>query len=717
MSEDLRAAEECAREPIHIPSAIQPHGVMLIAERTSQEITHAAGDVAGVLGCPAWIGRTLGEVLGDQLAGRVEHVTHSGAVGGFAGHLNGRPGAGYDVSAHVAGPHLVVEIEPGFAEALPASSLMGLLEAAGAAFERAPDLMALYDRAAIEFQRLTGFDRVMIYRFGDDGAGAVLAEATTGGMPSFLNHHFPGSDIPAQARALYVRNLVRVIPDVSYEPAPLSPAWESSEPLDMSDCALRSVSPVHMQYLRNMGVGASASISIVKDGLLWGLIACHHRTPKLMAFDIRSASRALAGGLARQVRAKEERATYHERLRLRSLEDAVAARLAGAGGLEADLAAGIGRVQTIMASDGAAVVRGGDVGSSGVCPPVQQIRALAELVARSGPAPVATEKLGDLYAPAAGFADQAAGLLGVVLDADEPFVLLWFRAEAVEHVNWAGNPHKSVSLKPGEALTPRSSFEAWSEIVRGRSDPWSVAEIESAERFRDVLLEARAHRRLQALNLQLTEAVREKDELLQQKEMLLKEVNHRIQNSLQIVSSFLGLQSRDVHDPRLNAAFEEARRRLSAVALVHRRLYRADQIEAVDLSRYIEELLEDMAASLGDEWAGMITATTQPVVTPTDRAVTIGLVLTELVINANKYAYAGAPGRIEVTLEEDGPDLRVIVADRGVGRGSPGEGFGSRMIRAMVSQLSGRLEYFDNAPGARAVLTAPIAPPRVTPTG
>jgi len=683
---------------------------MLVADRTTQEISHAAGDVAGRLGRDAWIGRTLGEVLGDALSARIARVTQSGATGGHADHLE-LPSGAYDVSAHLDGERLIVEVEPGLGAALPAVVLLAQLEAAGAAFERAPNLKGLCDRAATEFRRLTGFDRVMIYRFLDHDAGAVLAEDVADGMPSFLNHHFPGSDIPAQARALYVRNLVRVIPDVAYAAAPLRPAWTGETPLDMSDCALRSVSPVHMQYLRNMGVGASASVSIVKDGLLWGLIACHHAEPKLMPYDIRAAARALAGGLARQIRAKEEAEAYRERLRLRGLEDEVTSRFARVGGLDANLAEGISELRRMLDADGVAALRGEVFHTDGVCPPDAELGPMADWVRRRVSDPVVTDRLSEHYAPAERFGDTGSGLLGLVVAGDEPFVILWFRAEEPQVVEWAGNPHKAVRLGPGEILTPRASFEAWRETVHGRSRRWTLAEIDAAVRLRETLLEARDRRRQTELNARLTDALGEKDELLLQKELLLKEVNHRIQNSLQLVSSFLGLQSRSLGDPKLHEAFEEARRRLQAVALVHRRLYRADQIEIVDLGRYLEELISDQDDSMGAEWAGQISVDASPVLVPTDRAVTLGLVVTELVINANKYAYGGAPGPIEVSLEEHRTNLRVIVADHGRGKHHPGEGFGSRMMNAMVRQLTGTLTFGDNKPGLRAILTCPISAP------
>lgn len=698
--------DACAREPIHIPGSIQPHGLMLVSERTTQEVRYCAGDAEAFLGA-APVGRALGDVLGDDVAARIAQATHSAAIGGYVGRI-ARAERAFDVVARLSGDWLVVEIEPAAAEVASSAAVLSQLTSAAAAFERTPDLKALAARAAVEFRRLTGFDRVMIYRFLEDEAGAVLAEDVVEGMPSFLNHRFPGSDIPAQARALYVRNRVRVIPDVAYAPAQLRPAWREAEPLDMSDCALRSVSPVHMQYLRNMGVGASASVSIVKDGALWGLIACHHRTPMLMPYDVRVAASALADGLGRQIRAKEEADIGRQRIRLRDLEDALHARFRSVGGLETDLSASLPELQRLLDADGVAALRGANVHRSGVCPANQDIRRLVEEVMAAPDASWVTDNLAADWADGDRLRESASGVLGVVVDAAEPFVLLWFRAEQIQEVEWAGNPHKAASAGPGGLLTPRASFEAWRETVRGRARPWRPAEVEAATRVGESLRVERVRRTLQILNRDLQHALESKDGLLQQKEMLLKEVNHRIQNSLQLVSSFLGLQVRASAEPELHAAFEEARRRLSAVALVHRRLYRADQIEEIDFGRYVEELVADMGLSMGAEWADHIRVEAETVVIPTDRAVTFALVLTELIINAQKYAYAGAPGSVLVKAVANGDRLRVEVSDNGVGGWQP-SGFGSRMMEIMVKQLAGHLAFEDNAPGVRAVLTAAVS--------
>ena len=698
----------CDREPIHVPGSIQPHGAMLVADRDNLTVSHAAGSVETLLGTAEWRGFALGALIGDEVAARIARLVESSGSGGFAGQVPGTDGRVLDVHAHVAGEWVIVEIEPGPLVAATSSALLGGLEAAALAFERMPTLKSLCDRAAVEFRRLTGFDRVMIYRFLDDEAGAVLAEDREPSMPSFLNHHFPGLDIPLQARALYLRNLVRVIPDVRYQPAPLRPAWPG-EPLDMSDSALRSVSPIHMQYMQNMGVGASASVSIVKDGALWGLVACHHATPRLLPYDIRVACRALAGALSRQIKAKEEAETYRERIRLRSFEDEVASLLNRAASLDDALRDCLPPLGRMLDADGVAALRGGEVASSGVCPPESAIRELAAwMLAQSPNEAFETDRLSEAFAPAAGYAEIGSGLLAVVVSADEPFLLMWFRAERVQEVHWAGNPHKAVAIDG--TLNPRASFEAWSQSVHRRSRPWSMGALEAAGRLREAMLAARQARRLRELNHRLSESVAEKEALIQQKELLLREVNHRVQNSLQLVSSFLGLQARASGDKALKESFEEARRRLAAVALVHRRLYRADQIETIDLARYMEELIDDLRQSLGPEWDGMFSLQLAPVLVSTDRAVTLGLVLTELVINANKYAYGGRPGPIEVTLAQSDSRVRLVVADQGRGRQGQAQGFGSRMMNAMVAQLQGELAYEDNEPGLRAVILAAIAP-------
>lgn len=699
----------CDREPIHTPGAIQPHGLLLAANATSLAVVAGAGDLEGRLRSD-WLGQPLGEVLQKDLA-RLLHDVEPGPGGMLR--LTGIRGTveTFDAALHRSGSLILAELEPASAETMPAVETLLALDRAATAFERAGSLESLCNQAALTFRQITGFDRVMVYRFLDDDSGAVIAEARDPSLASFFNHRFPASDVPQQARRLYVRNRVRVIPDVNYVPALLRPASGATDMLDMSDLALRSVSPIHLQYMRNMGFDASASVSIVQDGVLWGLIACHNRTPRGMSYETRAACRTLAGGLARQIRAKEEAETYRERLRLRAAEDVVLARFARQGTVTEVLQDVSGDLMRMLGATGFLALMPGGHASIGHVPDQQHWQDLADwLRPQISQAPFRTHELTRLYAPAQAFAAIGSGVLAVPLDDTGvgEGLLIWFRAEKVELVNWAGNPHKDVALQPGATLTPRASFEDWQEMVRGRAEPWSLMDAAAATRLREGIADIHRQRELTRLNQELGKAVRERDQLLVQKDYLMKEVNHRVQNSLQLVSSYLALQAQESGDAHVADLLSEARRRLAAVSLVHRRLYRDEQMEVVDLGRYLEELCHDLAQSLGEGWARQMRVDLPPVLMSADRTISLGLILTELVINASKYAYGGAEGPLLISVEQHGSRIRLVVADQGTGAVKPGKGFGSTMIEMLVARLDGSLEFISNQPGLRAVVMLPI---------
>lgn len=694
----------CDREPIHIPGAIQPHGALLIVDPVEDRIVGGAGDVAASLG-QGWLGSSIGKLIGpDALAVLRSTATDSVMLGTID---NGAR----SVVASREGRLWLVELEPTASGQPGTDDALAWIQQGGEAFGRAVDLDDLHARAATIFSQLTGFDRVMIYRFLDDDSGKVVAERHAPGMDGFLNHHFPASDIPRQARALYVRNRVRVIPDVAYVPAPITGIDPTLRQIDLSDVGLRAVSPIHIQYLRNMGVAASASVSIVKDGMLWGLVACHHRTPRNLSHLQRKTCELIAAAFAQQVSAKDDAAEYRERLRLRSAEDALALRLAQDGDPD-QLVAVLGQeLQRMLGADGFALQRGAVLQTIGHVPSGADIDELSHWVRQQGSILTHSSAL-ELRLPAArAYRDLASGLLAITLSADEPVVLMWFRAETLQTIQWAGNPHKAVGDTPDQPLTPRASFAAWSEEIRGRARPWTPAEVEAAHRLSRLLFDIRQRRRISELNRELQRAVTDKDALLAQQDTLIKEVNHRVQNSLQLVVAFLAMQASAENDETLTRHLGEAQRRLSAVALVHRRLYSDDTVTVIDLGRYIEDLLSEMQSSMGDEWTGRLTMDLSPMLISADAAVQVGLVLVELVINAQKYAYDGQPGPIAVTLERFRNRFRLTVADRGGGRVGNRTGFGTRMLSAMVKRLDGTIEESDNAPGLRFTVSAPLAPP------
>ena len=702
---------ECDQEPIHAPESIQPHGMMLVAERLTMSVRRCAGDIETFLGVTDWQDQPLSALLGQALADEIASVTHARAVGGFVGQLCAANGQMMDVSAHLSPPYIIVELEAASTEGLTASHVTERLATIAAGFEGAASVTALCESAAVEFRRLTGYDRVMVYRFLDDGAGHVVAEDRKEHLYSFLHHHFPASDIPRQARSLYLLNLVRVIPDITYRPIPLRPAWPDCNPLDMSASSLRSVSPQHLTYLANMGVRGSASFSIVKDGLLWGLIACHNETPRMLTYDVRAAGRSLASSLSREIKAKEEAEGYRDRIRLRSFEDDIVLLLSRNAPIQESLTEHLDAMRRMMTGDGIAVLAGNELITSGLCPDDAEVRGVAELILSSGHEAVfRSDCLPAIYSPARAFQRCGTGILAIIVSREEPWMILWFRAEQIEHVRWAGNPHKPAGSDPETRLTPRASFEAWAETVRGRALGWSSAAIEAAERLRAALLDVRQRLRMRELNRQLTVVLQDKQALLQQQEFLIGEVNHRVQNSLTLVSTFIALQSRASDNAEVHEALEEARRRLTAVSLVHQRLYRGDRFQIVDAAHYIEELCADTFSFMGQDWKRHLTLDLAPITISTDQAVTLGLLVTELMINSNKHAYGGKPGPIEIRMTANLGNLQLSVADKGLGKVSTIQGFGSRIVKGLVSQLKGQLTYSDNAPGLRTAIKVPMQP-------
>jgi light-regulated signal transduction histidine kinase (bacteriophytochrome) len=694
----------CDREPIHIPGAIQPHGVLLVCTRAG-ELAAFAGDVARVLGWEAPSAEALERLAGRPLAALAEAAPAGPALlGNFAS-----PAGPVDITTHASGPYLLFEAEPAEEAPMPAAAALAAAQALTARLEAAHGIEEACDEAARAVRALTGYGRIMVYRFLADGSGAVVAEARDAALGSFLNHRFPASDIPAQARRLYARNLVRVIPDAGYAPAPI--VWldgmEPAEPLDLSDCALRSVSPIHLQYLRNMDVAASASISIMAGGSLWGLIACHDRAPRPLGFVQRELGKHVGQLLGQQLAARQRARAQTEAVRLADARDEFLSMLAGSGAAADALAGNASSLIRVVPSDGAAVCRGEELALAGSTPSAEQIRRLLPAIEeRSEDGLFATDSLGGLIRSAAWHQKEASGLLYCRIARDPALAVLWFRAEEVETVNWAGNPHKPAEGEPG-ALSPRKSFELWKETVRGRARRWSPAEVEAAGRLRSGLADLLQQQELRDLNRQLRRTLTDKEELIAQKDLLMREVNHRVQNSLQLVNAMLHLQEKEAANPEVRAQFERARQRLTAVAMVHRRLWRTDKVGDVRLETFLAELAEELVKIWGADWAPLLRVEAAPVTLPTDTGIVLGLIVTELLTNAVKYAYGGAPGPLLVEAREEGPgELRVTVADRGIGLGGAAtrQSFGSRLVDTLVRQLGGRMAMEDNSPGTRASL-------------
>jgi diguanylate cyclase (GGDEF)-like protein len=450
--------------------------------------------------------------VGDELVDRLRAaLSNPRASGADPLALRLADGSAYEATWHRVDGHLVVELEPAAAPALVATStLFEDVRHAMDALQAAEGVQGLCDAAATELKCLTGYDRVMVYRFDPDEHGEVVAEEREPELEPFLGLHYPASDIPRQARKLYLLNPLRVIVDVDYEPIVLLRGPESAgrAPLNLGFAGLRSVSPFHLAYLRNMGVGATLTISLMRGPRLWGMLACHHRTPKRLGAQMRAACRLLAQVFSLQVAAWEARERHAYRTSLAEIEAQLVARMSGADDLADALASGSPAPIELTAADGMVARIDGRTVTAGAVPAAPAVEALlARLRARNDASVFVCDDLAHRFGELGPFLAVASGVLAVALSADLEDFILWFRRERIHTVTWGGNPHKPMTgdplARPGEPgfaqLGPRTSFRAWAQEVRGQSHPWQEAEIDAARALAAAvpeLLLARARDRL-----------------------------------------------------------------------------------------------------------------------------------------------------------------------------------------------------------------------------
>jgi light-regulated signal transduction histidine kinase (bacteriophytochrome) len=491
----------CDREPIHVPGSIQPHGLLLVLDRKSEIVKQFAGDPTAFFGAHC---NALGMSATDLFGASVKSLT-AAQLSEAAGPVpldNGRWGrTDLHATAQRAGDALIVEIEAAPENGYRSASLLWQMSLDATAIQQAGELRDACEVAAASIARQVGFDRVMVYQFLPDGSGKVIAECLSGSLGSFLNQHFPASDIPAQARALYQRNLIRVIPDVSYTPSPLVPSDSEGAPLDMSDCTLRSVSPLHVQYLKNMEVGASLSVSLIQDGALWGLIACHHPTPQLVSYEAREACKQL--GILLSLQLQHLSAFRHAQKvdRLASSRDALISLLSRLG-VQDELPKRLPHAAHLIDSDGFIFSSGDRLAIVGSAPSPERCRELLEWIkSRQAEKVFASECLSEQFPPAADYAELLCGVLAVRVEDAERIDLVWLRREFAHEVLWAGNPHKNAA-EAGD-LTPRKSFDVWREEVRGRSLPWEQMDKATATHFGERLEAICARQRMVALQSEL----------------------------------------------------------------------------------------------------------------------------------------------------------------------------------------------------------------------
>ena len=481
--------DNCASEPIHVPGAIQPHGVLIAVTEPELVVAVVSVNVADWFDVdPAdAVGRSLGQLIGEAGRAVVERVRAMEWVQRFDEVPISHRSGPLIAALYRSGAYLVIEIERDEVDETP--HVMIVREAA-MALQTSRNVLDVADASARWIRLLSGFDRVMVYRFDADWNGEVIAERKRDDLNTFLGLHYPASDIPAQARELYRRHWLRLIPDVGYASVPLVPAvaHDTSRPLDLSSSTLRSVSPIHLEYLGNMGVGASMSVSIVINGQLWGLVACHHYSgAHPVSVPARNAAAFLAQLISQRISETLDADVRSRTIELTAVADHVAHAFATATqtDINAVLHAHAADVLALAGATGFVFRAGGITVRLGVTPSDE----LVDRIIGSWPAGdevLRSYRLGESCPGAANRPEIASGVLGFALMNDRSEFVAWFRSELIRAVDWGGDPHNAkLAATEGDhvRLSPRKSFDLWRETIRGRAEPWDDSALQAAQRF------------------------------------------------------------------------------------------------------------------------------------------------------------------------------------------------------------------------------------------
>lgn len=650
--------DNCDREPIHVPGHVQSHGALLgfASDGTLQWASRGAGALLGVP-LPA-AGQRLDP---DGFEGAA--ALHEAVAAELAAPADGAAtprqhevvlaGRVFDLLLHLSGTTVVAEFEPRRADADDPVAFAIQAHRGLDRLRRARSVQDLLEIAVQEVRALAGFDRVMAYRFRHDASGDVVAEARDETLEPLLHRRYPASDIPAQARRLYVVNTLRLIVDVRSSPVPLE--GPPGPPLDLSHSVLRSVSPVHIEYLSNMGVGASMSVSILVGGQLWGMLACHHMTARHVPYAVRMACDVLAQVLAASVQSRLA-AEHGRRIsaaasmrshmveRLLVSEDSVSALSPFA----ADVARALDAEAVVVAESGRLAVHGGV--------PEAGVRAL--LAWLDDPATpldaglFAGSSQADLPAAVSAGLGNWCGVLALRHDDVAAGWVIALRREQIETIDWGGRQEKEYANGPlGPRLTPRGSFEVWRETVRGTAVPWGATDLEIGRQLRDELGRASASRHA---------------ELGRARNQLLAVLGHDLRNPLQTISMTSHLLERGIDSARMGQRIQNATTRMQRLigqvldmSRLQSGLGLGFAIQRVDLAAMVEGLVEEALVAYPGSVIQRDLPASLPAEADPDR---IAQLLGNLLSNARHHGEAGQP--VRVALARDGDDVVLTVRNR-----------------------------------------------------
>lgn len=724
----------CDKEPIHIPGKIQSHGFLIAIDSKSGLINYISENIKPFINDEAknYLGKHIDELeekldiaSGVQLSlGQIVKLGNSNeqfmSVNPFVVNLGHQP---YNLIITVSGANKVLEFET-----VDSDLDFDVQKSIGRSISEilsGKNLSTLLNNAAQKIKDIILYDRVMIYRFGEDGHGEVIAEVKQEELEPFLGLHYPASDIPKQARELYKINLTRIIADVNSESSPIVTNQHDAAPLDLTHSELRAVSPIHIQYLKNMGVGSSFSISLLAHGELWGLVACHNYSPRFINYKAREASKLIGQILSSALEYRQDEEDHERSARLNMAADELSKHIEKENYITDALLRHEINIKDITTATGAALVFDNEIHTLGDVPVIEEVKEIIKWLKVNMLEPVYyTHRFPEIYYPAKHYSNVASGILACMLSKELNEMIIWFKREQIETITWAGNPEKPVeSVENGiMQLSPRKSFESWTQIVKNTSERWSNEEIGAVIRVREQVIHAinRKANDIRVLNERLNLAYEELD-------AFSFTISHDLRTPLSSIKSYAELlltnnKSIDESGKKILDRIVKGTDKMNFLIqeiLNYSRVGRAEiEFSPIDMGKLLTEIKREVIAALKPQNLQFTIGNTPEI---KGDAVMITQVFTNLINNAVKYSSRSEPSIVKVSGEVNKDEIIYSVEDNGVGidvnyyarvfelfkrmdnvKDFDGTGVGLAIVKRIVEKHEARI-WFDSTLGVGTI--------------
>jgi chemotaxis family two-component system sensor kinase Cph1 len=717
----------CDIEPIHILGKIQSHGFLIAVNNKTHQISFVSENIS------AWVQNPVQHYINlpfEILEKEIGFIVSS--VGLTISQMitigNGRypeinnplqikiKEVPYFLIINLSGEDTILELEP-----ITSESQMDLQQTIGksmSAILSAKSLDSMFQKTALEIKRIINYDRVMVYQFNEEGDGKIIAEEKTERLDPFLGLYYPASDIPKQARELYKLNLTRIIADVNSVDAALIGS-SNDQSLDLTNAGLRAVSPIHIQYLRNMGVESSFSISLISGNELWGLIVCHNYSPSFINYKAREAAKLLGEILSSALEYRQGEEDSELFLSLNVKVDKLIDKLEKEDDVLTVLTQNAPSIKDITSACGVALVFDENITTSGLTPTTAQIKDIAVWLQSNMAATIYhTHRFPQIFSPALQYSHASSGILAYMLARDPGEFIIWFKQEQINEISWAGNPEKKPELNADGLmqLSPRKSFDSWTDLVKNTSEKWNRAEIAAVINLGEHAgyIIKRKVNEIKRLNELLKQSY---DEL----NIFSYTITHDLRTPLSAIKSYAELLM--INNTSLDNQAQKVLERINACAdrmalliteiLNYSMLGKADvKTDVIDVSSMILTIKTEVVAGLRVDNLQFEIGECPPI---QGDAVLINQVFTNLINNAVKYSAKANPAKVSVSGVKKGKEIVYTITDNGIGidnkyyhlvfelfkrmdnvKGFEGTGVGLAIVKRIMEKHHGKVWFESN---------------------